>query len=236
MILKSQVSGIPYTDSMIEPGTIGTEEFAAAIGEEKYRFVPDHLQDTALAALADYKEHGRLEAIGCRCDCSMWRHLMQKARKSRNRIVIELFREYINLSNIKTFFRVKEFADDPMAFERYFISGGDYEMDFFLRHMGDELGLFLAELAKTRYERDIVSYGLQMWPEEKSFWRLEIACDNFILNHFWKMRMRLFSIAPLIYYLLRKVAETKQIRTIIRCKLIGMPRPQIEERLRYIYV
>ncbi len=48
--------------------------------------------------------------------------------------------------------------------------------------------------------------------------------------------MMLFSIAPLIYYLLRKEAEAKLIRTVIRCKLIGMQRAQIEERLRYPYV
>jgi vacuolar-type H+-ATPase subunit C/Vma6 len=50
------------------------------------------------------------------------------------------------------------------------------------------------------------------------------------------MRHMLFSIAPLIYYLLRKEAEAKLIRTVVRCKLIGMARKQIEERLRYLYV
>jgi len=235
-ILKSQITGVPYEDSVTELGTYKADELSEAIRERKYRFIPDHLRDAALDAMAAYEESGRLEAIGCSCDKSMWSYLMQKARKSRNRVVISLFREYINLTNIKTFFRVKEFVEDTSAFKRYFIAGGDYTLDFFLRHMGEELGLFLAQLAKTRYEQDIVSHGLRLWPEDKSFWQLEVACDNFILEWFWKMRMQLFSIAPVIYYLLRKTAEIELIKTIMRCKRVGMPRHQMEERLRYVYV
>jgi vacuolar-type H+-ATPase subunit C/Vma6 len=131
---------------------------------------------------------------------------------------------------------VTEFSADAGTLERFFIPGGDYTLDFFINHMEEELGLFLAELAKTRHEQDIVSHGLQTWPEEKSFWRLEIAYDNFILQRFRQMRMQIFSIAPLIYYLLRRSAEIKLIRTIIKCKLIGMARPQVEAHLRYLYV
>jgi vacuolar-type H+-ATPase subunit C/Vma6 len=102
--------------------------------------------------------------------------------------------------------------------------------------MEQELGLFLDHLATTRYERHIVSEGLMMWPEDRSFWRLEIACDNFILQRFWEMRMHLFSIAPLIYYLLRKIAETKLIQAVMRCKLAGMSQSETTERLRTAYV
>lgn len=235
-MLKSRITGIPYADSLIDIGTYDMEAIAAAVSEDAYRFTPAHLADAALEATAEYEATERLDSISYVCDRSMWRLVMERARKSHNKIVIELFREYINLANIKTFFRVKEFADDPKVFERYFIPGGSYEVDLFLDHMKEELGLFLDHLAATRYEHHIVSEGLRTWPEDKSFWRLEIAFDNFLLYHFHQMRHQIFSIAPLIYYLLRKVAETKLIRTVIRCKLIGMPSSKIEERLRHIYV
>jgi V/A-type H+-transporting ATPase subunit C len=235
-MLKSRLTGLPYSDSIIDLGTYGIDELSAAVGEGAYRFVPEHIRDTALNALEEYDKAGALYAISYTCDRSMWTYLLQNALKLRNRVVINLFREYINLANIKSFFRVKEFAENREVFERYFIPGGSYSLDFFFRHLDAQLSHFLDHLAKTRYEHHIVSHGLRMWPEDKSFWRMEVASDNLILHQFSNMRMMLFSIAPLIYYLLRKEAEAKLIRTIVRCKLIGMARGGIEERLRYLYV
>jgi vacuolar-type H+-ATPase subunit C/Vma6 len=198
--------------------------------------VPDHLRDAAVEAIAEHDRTGSMAAISYTCDRLMWQYIMQKARETREKIVVELFREYVNLANLKSFFRFREFSDDAEVFKRHFIPEGSYSLDFFLHYMDEELGLFLDHLAKTRYEQEIVTQGLRAWPEEKSFWRLEKASDNFLLRHFSSMRHQFFSIAPLIYYLLRKIAETRLIRTVIRCKAIGMPRAMIEDRLRYIYV
>ena len=235
-MLKSRITGIPHTRSIMDLGTFGIGELSTAVREEAYRFVPSHLRDAALDAMEEYEREGALYAISSVCDISMWRHLMQEAVKHRNKIVIELFCEQINLVNIKTFVRMKEFKGEPELFTRYFIPGGSYSADFFLRQMGEQLTFFLNHLRTTRYEHQIVSYGFRMWPDDKSFWRLEAACDNFVLEHFSKLRLRHFSIAPLIYHLLRKEAEAKLIRTVVKCKLIGMTRELIEERLRYIYV
>jgi V/A-type H+-transporting ATPase subunit C len=165
-MLKSQITGIPHTDSIIDLGTYNIGELSAAVREKSYRFVPRHIRDTALDALAEYEKVSALYAISYTCDRSMWCYLMDKALKRRNKTVIELFREYINLANIKTFFRVKEVAEDREVFERYFVPGGDYPLDFFFRHMDAELGHFLDHLSRSRYERHIVSQGLSMWPED----------------------------------------------------------------------
>ncbi len=235
-MMKSQIIGTAHTDSIIDLGTFSIGELSAAVREKNYRFIPEHLRAAAIDALAEYEKTRNLESISYVCDQSMWRHLMKLALKGRNKIIKKLFREYVNLANIKTFFRIREIGEVPRDFERYFIPGGSYSLDFFFFYLNEELGLFLDHLAKTPYERHIVSQGLMMWPEDRSFWRLEIACDDFILHYYWKRRMRLFSVVPLIYYLLRKMAEVRLIRTVIRCKLIGMPRKQIEERLGYLYV
>ena len=235
-MLKSSVSGIPHTDALIDMGTYDVDKLAGEVSENNYRFTPQHLADAALEALAQYESTKRLDSISCSCDRSKWRFLLEKARKSYSQIIFRVFREYIDLANIKTFFRVREFAEDHSIFERYFIPGGSHDLDLFTDHMEEEIGLFLDQLRKTRHERRIVSKGLKTWPEEKSFWRLEIESDNFLLDQFHQMRHQTFSLAPLIYYLLRKISETKLIRTVTGCKLIGMPRSRIEERLRYIYV
>jgi V/A-type H+-transporting ATPase subunit C len=235
-MLKSRITEIAHADSVVDLGTCNIGELSAAVRENDYRSIPEHLRDAALKAQTEYDNVRRLESISYSCDRSMWEFMMTKARKQRNKIVTNLFREYINLTNIKTFFRTGEAGDDVKAFERYFIPGGSYTIDFFLHLMDEKLGLFLDHLTKTHYERPVVSEGLMTWPEEKSFWRLEVACDNFILQQFHEMRMKLFSIAPLIYFLLRKIAETRLIRAIMRCKSVGMGRTEIEERLRYLYV
>jgi V/A-type H+-transporting ATPase subunit C len=235
-MLKAKVREIPHDEFLLDLCTFDTGKLAAAVSEDNYRLVPDHLRNAAMESLAEYEKTGSLAAISYTCDRLMWQYIMQKARETREKIIIELFREYVNLANLKSFLRFREFSNDTKVFKRHFIPEGNYSLDFFLHYMDEELGLFLDHLASTRYEQEIISRGLRTWPEDKSFWRLEKASDNFLLQYFSKMRHDIFSIGPLVYYLLRKIAETRLIRTVIRCKMIGMPRNMIEERLRYIHV
>lgn len=236
VMLKSKIRGVSHDAFLIDLCGCDVDELAAAVAEDNYRFVPEHLANAALESIAECRETGALAAIGYTCDRLMWQYIIREARRTRNKIAIELFREYVNLANLKSFFRFSEFSNDPDVFKRHYIPEGDYSLEFFLHYMNQELGLFLDHLTKTRYEHDIIAQGLRKWPEDKSFWRLEQASDNFLLHQFHQMRHHSFSIAPLIYYLLRKIAETRLIRTVLRCKLIGMPRDLIEQRLRYIYV
>ncbi len=235
-MLKSKIRGVSHDAFLINLCECDVDKLAAAVAEDNYRLVPKHLGNAARESLSECRETGTLSAISYTCDRLMWQYIIREARTTRNKIIIELFREYVNLANLKSFFRFSEFSNDPDVFKRHYIPEGDYSLEFFLHYMNEELGLFLDHLTKTRYEHDIVSRGLRKWPEEKSFWRLEQASDNFLLHQFHQMRHHSFSIAPLIYYLLRKIAETRLIRTVLRCKLVGMPRDLIEQRLRYIYV
>lgn len=235
-MLKARIKGVPHENFLMNLGTYEVDKLAAAVSEDNFRFVPEHLGETAVEALAEYEKTQAPAAISYTCDRLMWQYIMRRARKTRNSIMIDLFQEYVNLVNLKSFFRFKELSEDREDFKRHYVPGASYSLEFFLHYMDEELGLFLDHLAKTRYERHIVTRGIQTWPEHKLFWRLELTSDNFLLHYFGQMRFQLFSIAPLIYYLLRKIADTRLIRTVVRCKLIGMPRDKIEERLRYIYV
>lgn len=235
-LLKAKATGAPPNGSLMNLGTYDTEKLAAAVTDEAYRFVPEYIRQTALDAVAEYERTERLFAVSYVCDRSMWSHLLSKALQFGNRLVIDLFREYIDLANVKAFIRIKEFAEDRELLERYHIPGGSYPLSFFIRYMDEQLSLFLSHLEKTDAKRHVLSEGLRMWPEDKSFWRLEAATDNFILHRFYQMRMKLFSIAPLLYYLLRKESDAKLIRTILKCKMIGMERKEIEERVRFLYV
>ncbi len=234
-MLKSKIQGTPHDAFLVDLCAFDTDKMAAAVAEGSYRLIPTHLGAAAVEAMAEYEKTGSLASIGHTCDRLMWKYVIQEARATRMKIMIELFNEHVNLTNLKSFFRFREFSEDRDVFKRNHIPEGDYPLDFFLRYMDEELGLFLDHLMKTRYEHHISAQGLRKWPEDKSFWRLELASDNFLLSHFHQMRHQVFSVAPLIYYLLCKTAETMLIRTVLRCKLIGMPREQITQRLRYIY-
>ncbi len=234
-MLKSRIQGVPHDAFLMDLCACDTGKMAAAVAEGSYRLIPAHLGAAAVESMAEYGKTGRLASIGHTCDRLMWRYLIQEARATRMKIMIELFNEYVNLTNLKSFFRFREFSEDREIFKRNHIPEGDYSLDFFLHYMDEELGLFLDHLMKTRYEHHISAQGLRKWPEDRSFWRLELASDNFLIHHFHEMRHQIFSVAPIIYYLLRKIAETRLIRTVLRCKLIGMPREQIAHRLRYIY-
>jgi V/A-type H+-transporting ATPase subunit C len=235
-LLKAKLTGVPANGALMNLGAYDLEKLSTAVAEKAYRFAPEFIRETANEAMAEYEKTSKLSAISYTCDRNMWADLLNQAVQSGNQIVTDLMSKRVDFANIKTFIRIKEFAEDRELFGKYYIPGGSYSLAFFTHHMDEQLSLFLSHLDKNGDERRILSEGLSLWPEDKSFWRLEAAIDNFILNWFYQMRMKLFSIAPLLYYLFKKEADGKFIRTIIRAKMIGMPRGEIEERVRFLYV
>ncbi|RJP24188.1 MAG: hypothetical protein C4520_04675 [Candidatus Abyssobacteria bacterium SURF_5] len=235
-LLKAHLLEVPANGSIIDLGTYALEKLSATVSENAYRFVPDYIRDTALQAVAAYEKTQKLEEISRICDRAMWMHLIERAREVGNEIVIDLFRKHIDFVNIKTFIRIKEFAEDRDVLNASFIPGGSYTIDFFLHSLDEQISMFLTHLDRGSEDRRVLSEGLSRWPEDRSFWRLELAIDNYFLNRFYQMRNALFSIAPLIYYLLRKESDGKFLRTVIKSKMIGMARNEIEERVRFLYV
>ncbi len=236
VLLKANVCGVAPEGALIALGTYPLDKLSAAVTEKTYRFVPDYIRETATEALSEYDKTLRLSAISYTCDRRMWSYLLEQALNSGNETVIRLIREYVDLANIKAFIRIKEFAENRQMLEKHFIPGGTYPLALFLRYMDEQLSLFLTHLETAKNKHQFLSEAFQMWPEDKSFWRLEVAGDNHILRWLHGMRMALFSIAPLLYYLLRKEAEAKLIRTLIKGKQIGLQRKEIEERMRFLYV
>jgi V/A-type H+-transporting ATPase subunit C len=235
-LLKSQITGIPTNGSLMDLGTYELDKLTAAVSDKAYRFVPDYIRETAQEATAQYERTRKLSAISYSCDRMMWGRLLEEASRAGNQVVLHLITQYVDFANMKAFVRVKEFAEDREMLNNSYIPGGNYSLEFFQRYMDEQLGLFLSHIDKNSGERKVLTEGLRMWPEDKSFWRLEVAIDNYILNRFYQARMALFSIAPLLYYLLKKEADAKFIRIVIKSKMIGMTRAEIEERVRFLYV
>jgi len=235
VLLKAKYLQLPPEDALLNLGLLDPVVLRTAIEENKYGDLPDPLKIALQEAIKIYESGRGLRVLSLTLDRLMWGHFLETARKYGVPFLIELFQQYIDLANIKAFVRIKGYQERGDLLEMALIPDGKLELRSFLHLYEEPWDAFFHWLSFSPYE-DLLEQGLRSWPEEKSFWRLELACDNHILKYLEGTRGIFFGIAPLICYLIYKENEVKLLRLLLVGKLNGVPVQKLRERLRAIYV
>lgn len=234
VLLKAKYLHLPPEDALLDLGLLDPTVLRIAIEEGEYGDLPDPLKTALQEAIRDYESKGDLRTLSLSLDRLMWQHLLQTARKYDVPFLIELFQQYIDLANIKSFARIKSYQGGRDLLERALIPDGKLEPRSLIHLYEEPWDAFLHWLSFSPYE-DLLE-GLRSWSEVKSFWHLELACDNHILKYLEGVRGIFFGIAPLVCYLIYKENEVKLLRLLLVGKLNGAPVQRIRERLRAVYV
>lgn len=81
-----------------------------------------------------------------------------------------------------------------------------------------------------------VEDGVNYYLQNKSFSKLEMLMDNYLINQIKRAKYFTFGIEPLIGFYLAKEYEINNIRMILTCKKNHINQEQIKERVRIAYV
>ena len=136
----------------------------------------------------------------------------------------------IDVTNIKTLFRLKNADILGSRILEYVIPGGLYLSDKEIEKMADaSFDEFVALLSKYRYWSaisDIVAERME------SLSKIELRLDKYLNEHVWKISTYYpLTVLPMLGYMLSKDAEVDNIQAIVRGKDAGLTQEIIKDHL-----
>lgn len=223
-------------DILVYAGTIAPSKLAAMVAEGRYSELPPEIARAAEEA----DEAADPQLVDTILDKAHYSYLSSYLSQHRQEFLRELITLKVDLTNIKSFIRVRAAAvgEDPRArgelMEKVFIPGGKLDLDFFLTQIDEPLPAF-----GDRFARDpwgpVVAEGIASFEQEGSLTTYEKLADDYLGSYIKKAGLISFGPEPLIAYLWAKENELQLIRIIMVGKINGLSTPDIKKRLRDVY-
>jgi V/A-type H+-transporting ATPase subunit C len=214
-------------------GTIELDVLAKAARDGDYLMLPHFLTDAARAAADAFRDSSELTRVDAIFERAMWAHMLSVAGRRGSDFLVDYFTAEIDLANVKAFVRIREAAGEVSDIERAFIPGGTLARSFFDELLGESIDSLARALEYGRYGE--LAPVLREWTRESGP-ALELACDNTLLARVDHASRVAYGVEPLVAFVLVKQIEVKLIRAVVTSKLDGIPRGELEGRLRAVHV
>lgn len=157
------------------------------------------------------------------------------AKDNGNQFLQNYVKKLVDLSNIKTFFRMRTQKKDWEMFEIAFLYHGGLPLAKFSSAYKTELGQSIEAFRGTDYAK-AVSEGYRHYEEEKTFIYMEKEMENYLTDYIKRAKLITFGPEPLIAYFLAKRNNAFIVRMIMIHKLNNIDPEEIRTRLRTLYV
>lgn len=228
LILKANIIGKDYKDYLIDLGTIEVSKIESAIENKDYSVFSEQMRQ-GVQMIFDTPEYmNNPYIIDCILDAKNYEEMLSISRKTKSDFIIKYVKRVINLTNIKTFFRIfRKFNRDKKIFDLAYIEGGSIRKNVFMESFSQDLqnSKLKSEVYKEIYDEALYN------PET-----FDKFCDNYIMSYMKEAKLKALTIEPIVAYIYGKETEIKNIRILFTGKVNNISPQIIKERFRESYV
>ena len=228
VLIKQTVSGTDGSAYLIDGGTVSLDTLKAAFEERKFTDLPDLDIAAVNEAMEEYAKTKDGRYIDLILDRACFKTMAEAAQKSKNDYVIGYVERLADVTNIKTFIRIKRRGKNFKIFEDAYVSGGSLDLETFAEaYESDNPEAVLTGRGYDQVCKDFMT---------ESFTKFEKNCDDFIMSYVKDARYKSLTPEPIVGYIIGKETEIKCVRIIMTCKLNNIDTETIKERVRESYV
>lgn len=235
VLIKEKYSGKDFHNMLIRVGTIPAEKLSGYIKSDDYRDVAPLLREAIEKSQSDYQETKDSQRIDLILDKYMYKDMLKRAEKLSDKFLINLIKINIDLTNIKTFLRVRKQKKGRDFLSEALLGGGKIDNDIFLNSLNDSVDNLINRLSYTDYYK-IMKAGLEDYDRKEDITEFERLSDDFLMNIIKNTKLISFGPEPIAAYIIAKETEIKLLRIIMVGKLNNIPSEVLGERLRDSYV
>lgn len=195
-------------------GNVSPQIFEQVFEEKNYQLFPDYMAEAAEQAVLAYYQSKDIRWIDYTIDRLQAAHNLKEAHRLKNLFLISLFRIQIDLTNIRTMFRLK-FTESEHR--NVFLNGGFIELERLEKALDvgyESQGQLFFVLPYHR----VVESGANYLMSNKSFLKVEQQCDEFLTGFLRTTIQVTAGPQPIIAYLLMKENEIRNVRLILTAK------------------
>lgn len=216
-------------------GTVPVGQLSEALTEHTISHLPSQLASGA-QALFDLESAGKLTPrhLDLGIDDAFFAFLIRKARECGTPFFVDFVRIWIDLTNIATLFRMRQFKPDPETARRAFHRGGIVPPSHFSATLDEAPEVLAHRFFATPYYALIEHGGIALGASG-SFSRLEKLLDDYLIDFIRRTKVYTFGAEPLVAYLLAKEHEIKMLRMIFTGKVVHIPESAVRERMPRVY-
>jgi V/A-type H+-transporting ATPase subunit C len=215
-------------------GNIPLDELVRAVSEEDFRNLPPRMQEAAQKLAEKLQDGFDPQLVDLWLDQALYAELAEDVQRSKNKYLRDYFTGLVDLTNIKTFLRVRRMQRSKSFLAAVLLPGGSLDLLAML-DLTDPLEVIVDRLASSPYAQ-VVAEGVQLFQQTDTLTRYEKLADNFLLERVRQAKYVTLGPEPVIGYLLAKENEIKIIRIVLTGKINRLPVSEIRERLRDVYV
>lgn len=227
LALKSQIQGKEYTNKLLNSGTILKENILEIMENKEYDRLDKSMKQAIEEVINLYEKTKEPFIIDAILDKACFSNMKKLAQQLNNEFIVTYIEKLIDITNIKTFFRIRKIYKDKYILEASYIEGGKISLNTFIENLEeDEQNLKYKFIGfSDTIEQAIYNYN-----------NLDKFCDNYIMNYMKEAKLKSLTIEPILAYIYAKKTEFKNIRIVFTGKLNNICTEKIKERLRESYV
>jgi len=233
--LKMRMSGSDEDNAITDSGKYDAKELREMIFEHDTKGLPDHLAKAIDEALKQINIGITPQELDTLMDTAYTSYCIEVARKKKSPFLREYIQTKIDFSNILMMLRVRKMDSDFELFAKSFDNGGLIEYKTFKKAYSQTDEAVPKFFKNTEYGPKLEK-KIEEALQKNHTWIFGKYLDNTLTNIVSKYNKNLFSVEPVIGYLMEKENEARVIRLIMTGKLNNMSQDTIKERLRDIYV
>ncbi len=227
-IVKCGYQGDDPTRMLVDGGLVSVEKLKEELATDAPRI--NQYADEAIKQIRSYEGIEKSpRMIDTLLDKAMYQDICVRiSNKKTDKYIKKYFVSYIDCTNICSYVRCVRIGGAAAFFESNFIAGGTLDYSYFASKYPDVEALRSA-IEYTDYK------ALAEKMTVASMTEFDTMRDNLLLEVFKSNRNDMFSVAPMIGYYLGKLTEISALRIALVCVKNGVPKDEIEKRLRKMY-
>lgn len=227
LILKSEIQAKEYKDNLIDSGTISKEEISSIMENKEYDRLDQNIKQAIKETIELYEKVKMPFIIDSILDKACFSNMKKLAESIDNKFILRYVEKLIDITNIKTFFRVRKIYKDPFIFEVSYIEGGKITLKTFKQNLNED---------DQNLKYKFIGFSDTIEQALYNYENLDKFCDNYIMDYMKEAKLKALTIEPILAYIYAKQTEFKNIRIIFTGKLNKISTGKIKERLRESYV
>ena len=230
VILKADFSSAK--SDLLKEGTLPQDSFWKAIEDKDSTPLPPSYRLVLERVRKEYEQEKHYRVIDISLDKELFTQIF--ALTQEHPFIHNYFRREVDLLNVKNFLRCKNRQENNSFFSRVLLPGGLLETNSLLSLYEDSVDSLQQKLKFTPYSL-LSEDGIPYWQKNGYFWKIENNCWTLALQYLSKAKYTAFGYAPLLRYLILRMNELKNLRTVCVGKENGVEVERIKERLGPFY-
>lgn len=235
VLMKAEFLEMDPQPFLVDAGTIPAAQMAVLIRDRSFVWLTDRMSNALLEVCDVFARTGDPQIIDLIFDKACYAEMKNAAAASGSKFIIDYVELQIDITNLKSFVRIRQMGKPWDFFSRVFIDGGRIQDKLFIGGYDEPYEQFAEKLIPYGLSAPMFEGGA-MLRETGRFTALERLCENRIMEFAKGAKYVSFGIEPLAAYLIAKEVEVRTVRIIITGLLQGLPKEEISERVRDTYV